>query len=321
MSKNKLRAGVIGVGHLGKHHARIYNSLPDIELTAIADINQVNLDSNAALYSCQAFRDYTAMFDLVDLVSVAVPTTDHFKVASEFLEKGKHVLVEKPITATVEQGRKLVDLANALDRVLMVGQSERFNPAIYAVSNQIHDPKFIEIHRLGPFTSRATDVDVVLDLMIHDVDLILSWVKDRVSGIQAMGVPVLCNRIDIANARIEFDHGCTANLTASRVSMQSTRKARVFQGDSYVSIDCLNQRVDYYRRRAGTVPVVSPMDMIEVVPFEIEKIEPLSAELQSFVKAVSTGKDPSVTGEAGLNALEICCQINEIIKTKLDLQS
>ncbi len=316
MSNRILKAGVIGVGHLGRHHARIYHGLENVELIGIADINKDARDRITSQFHCEGFTQFEDLIPKVDLVSVAVPTTEHFKVASRCLEAGIHVLVEKPITSTVEEGKTLVNLANAKNVILMVGQSERFNPAVSAASEIVSDPKFIEVHRLGPFSSRATDVDVVLDLMIHDIDLILSWVKSDVAEIRASGVPVLTNRIDIANARIAFSTGCIANLTASRISIQATRKVRVFQENRYLSIDCMAQTINCYRRKDGEIPSDNPMSAIEPIFFNIEKIEPLVAELSSFVTSICKSCRPPVSGEAGLNALEVCTQISHIIKCR-----
>ncbi len=318
MKAGPIRVGVIGVGHLGRHHARIYHALPDAELVFIADTNAKNLAENAAKYPCKAVDDFRKMLDQVDAVSVAVPTTEHYPIADACLKNSVHVLVEKPITGTVDQGTRLVRLAEDKKLILMVGQSERFNPAIAAVINEVSDPKFIEVHRLGPFSTRATDVDVVLDLMIHDVDLILNWVDSEVEEIRAMGVPVLSERLDIANARIQFKSGCTANVTASRISMQATRKVRIFQEDQYLSIDCLNQEISCFRRRKGEIsPQMNPMSLIEPVSFNIEKIEPLRAEISAFVQSIQQNRLPPVTGRAGLKALTVCENISAEIRKNL----
>ncbi|MBN1552340.1 Gfo/Idh/MocA family oxidoreductase, partial [bacterium] len=234
-----------------------------------------------------------------------------------FLKTHIHVLVEKPITENLDDGKLMIETAKNNNLVLMVGQSERFNPAISAVSGFIKDPRFIEVHRLGPFTTRAIDVDVVLDLMIHDVDLILKWVDSDIIEIRAMGVPVLSDRIDIANARIEFQSGCTANITASRISMKSTRKVRVFQPESYVSIDCMNQTIDCFKKRGGSVDSSQPMNLIEPVQFSIDKVEPLKAEITAFIESVKGLTPPPVPGEAGLKALDVCQQITHLIRSKL----
>lgn len=318
-SSGKLRAGVVGVGHLGRHHARIYNEIADVELVGVADVNETSLNGITSKFNCKGYSDFRDLIEDVDLVSVAVPTTEHFAVAGPFLAAGKHVLVEKPITSTVDEGDRLVRQARENDRVLMVGQSERFNPAIASASEFVKFPRFIEVHRLGPFTTRATDVDVVLDLMIHDIDLILNWVSSEIVDVRASGVPVLTQKIDIANARLEFADGCNANITASRISLQATRKVRVFQKDSYISIDCMNQGISCFRRKAGEVPTDNPMAAIEPVPFTIEKVEPLFSEISAFVQAVQ-GKIPApVPGTAGLKALEVCTIISDLIKKNIEL--
>jgi predicted dehydrogenase len=320
MKPDILRAGVVGIGHLGRHHARIYHELEGVELRAVADLNSEAVSQCHEKFGCKTVTHFKDLMDEVDIVSIAVPTTSHYEVAVEFLKAGKHVLVEKPITSTVDQGRELVDLANDNNLILMVGQSERFNPAIASVISHVSDPKFIEVHRLGPFSTRATDVDVVLDLMIHDVDLILNWVNSDVYEIRAMGVPVLSNRIDIANARIQFASGCTANITASRISLKATRKIRIFQRDNYLSIDCLNQEISCFRRRKDIQQPANPMDMIEPVFYKIEKIEPLKSEISSFVHAVRKDHAPPVTGEAGLKALDVCQKISAEIRRNLEKQ-
>ncbi len=316
MTTGKLRAGVIGVGHLGRHHARIYHQLDNVELVAVSDLSESSAQTIAQQYHCRAERDYRSFLQDVDLVSVAVPTTAHYEVARQCIEAGVHVLVEKPITATIEEGVILIESARQRGVVLMVGQSERFNPAVAAATSLISDPRFIEVHRLGPFPSRATDVDVVLDLMIHDVDLILHWVRSDVTDIRSNGVNVLTNRIDIASTRIEFASGCVANLTTSRISLQATRKVRVFQPSLYLSIDCLNQQVSGYRKLEGTLDS-DPMSSIQPVPFTIERIEPLVSELRAFTQSVRDQTNPPVPGEQALKALDLCQQVSDCIRRNI----
>ncbi|MBN1355632.1 Gfo/Idh/MocA family oxidoreductase [bacterium] len=309
-----LRAGVIGVGHLGRHHARIYHQLPQTDLVAVSDINESQGRSIASQYQCAWVRNCEDLIGKIDLASIAVPTTDHSHIAARMLDAGIHVLVEKPITSEIEDGRAIVEKASENGLILMVGQSERFNPAITAASALVADPRFIEVHRLGPFSTRATDVDVILDLMIHDIDLILNWVRSDLTEIRAMGVPVLSDRIDIANTRLQFENGCTANVTASRISLTATRKVRIFQPDSYISVDCLNQSVSCFRRKISAVPDADPMAMIEPVPVKVEQTEPLVSEIGAFVDAVAGHSDVPVPGEAGLNALEVCHRISREIR-------
>jgi predicted dehydrogenase len=316
----QLKAAVIGVGHLGQHHARIYHQLPKTDLVAVSDIDARRGSDIASKFGCGFSENFSDLLGSVDLVSIAVPTTEHFTVASEFLNAGVHVLVEKPITALVSDGKKLIESAEKNSLVLMVGQSERFNPAVAAVSDYVKDPRFIEVHRLGPFSTRATDVDVVLDLMIHDIDLILNWVKSDLTEIRAMGVPVLTDRIDIANARLQFESGCTANITASRISMKATRKVRIFQPEAYISVDCMNQSIGCFRRKSGSVPMEDPMAMIEPVPIVVDKVEPLVAEISAFIDAVHMHERPPVPGEAGLNALDVCHRISEEIQNSISNQ-
>ncbi len=316
MNIEKLRAGVIGVGHLGRHHARIYHQLDNVELVAVSDLSDSAAQMIAQQYHCRAERDFRSFLKDVDLVSVAVPTTAHYEVARQCIDAGVHVLVEKPITATIDEGTKLIESAREKGVVLMVGQSERFNPAVAAATSLICAPRFIEVHRLGPFPSRATDVDVVLDLMIHDVDLILHWVNSDVADIRSSGVNVLTNRIDIASTRIEFKSGCVANLTTSRISLQATRKVRVFQPNLYLSIDCLNQQVSGYRKLEG-VPDSDPMSSIQPVPFTIERIEPLVSELRAFTQSVRDRTNPPIPGEQALKALDLCQKVSDCIRKNI----
>lgn len=317
MSNKRLRVGVIGVGHLGRHHARIYHELEHVDLIAVSDLSDTEAQTIAKQFNCRAERDYRSFLPDVDLVSIAVPTTSHYQVAADCIESGVHVLIEKPITATIEQGSRLIENAKNKGVVLMVGQSERFNPAVAAATSLVDDPRFIEVHRLGPFPSRATDVDVVLDLMIHDVDLILHWVKSKIKSIHSSGVPVLTSRIDIASTRLEFESGCVANLTTSRISLQATRKVRVFQPNLYLSIDCLNQQVSGYKKLQSALTANDPMSSIQPIPFTINRVEPLVAEITAFTHSVRDLTIPPVPGEEALRALELCHQVSACIEQNL----
>ncbi len=300
-----LRAGVIGVGHLGQHHARLYATLPDSTLVGVTDQDLGRARTIAERHGAQTFERAQDLLKTVDVVSVAVPTSSHYAVAKACLEAGKHVLVEKPIAVLPDEAEELVELAKAKGCKLQVGHSERFNPIMRSMRPHIHRPAFIESHRLGPYSERGTDVDVVLDLMIHDLDLVLSLNPGPVEEVRAAGVPVLSSKIDIANARIQFQHGCVANLTASRVSLGKMRRFRVFQRDSYVSMD-LQSRQGIVGRRSG--------DRGATPGFAIEEFkggdeEPLKLQLESFLHAVRTGACPIVSGEDGAAALVVAHQV------------
>lgn len=300
-----LRAGVIGVGHLGQHHARLYASLPGCTLAGVTDYDPARAKVIADRHGAQAFGGVEDLLREVDVVSVAVPTSAHYAVAKICLNAGKHVLVEKPIAVEPAQAQELVDLAKAQDCRLQVGHSERFNPIMLAMRPQILRPAFIECHRLSSFSERGTDVDVVLDLMIHDLDLVLSLNPGAVEEVRAAGVPVLSATIDIANARIQFASGCVANLTASRVSLNRMRRMRVFQRDRYVSIDFQTRQGMVSRRaaRAGERPTV------EIEEFKGNDDEPLKLQLASFLEAVRHGSRPLVSGDDGGAALDVAHQV------------
>lgn len=301
----KLRAGVIGVGHLGQHHARLYASLPGCILAGVTDHDPARAKLIADRQGARAFHSVDDLLGEVDIVSVAVPTSAHYAVAKTCLAAGKHVLVEKPIAVEPWQAQELVELAKTQGCRLQVGHSERFNPIMLAMRAQIQRPAFIESHRLGSFSERGTDVDVVLDLMIHDLDLVLSFNPGAVEDVRAAGVPVLSSTIDIANARIQFQSGCVANLTASRVSLNRMRRMRVFQRDRYVSIDFQTRQGMVSRRavRAGERPTV------EIEEFKGTDEEPLKLQLASFLEAVRQGSRPLVSGEDGAAALDVAHQV------------
>lgn len=301
----KLRAGVVGVGHLGQHHARLYAALPDSTLIGVTDQDRGRARLIADQHGAQVFEELSDLLKAVDVVSIAVPTSAHYGVARACLEAGKHVLVEKPIAVKPAEARELVDLAKAKGRRLQVGHSERFNPIMQAMRPHIRRPAFIEGHRIGPYSERGTDVDVVLDLMIHDLDLVLSLNPGPVEEVRAAGVPVLSSTIDIANARIQFQSGCVANLTASRVSLAKMRRLRVFQRDSYVSID-FQSRKGIVGRRSGE-PGQKPGFAIEECKGSDD--EPLKLQLESFLRSIRTGSTPVVSGEDGAAALAVAHQV------------
>jgi len=305
-----MRAAVIGVGHLGRHHARILASLPGITLAGVVDTNRDRASQVAAEHGTQAFGAFREMSGRVDLVVVAVPTESHAAVALPLIEAGVHALIEKPIAQTVAEADALIAAAKKAGAVLAVGHSERFNPAVTAARPYVRDPRFIEVHRLGIFPDRSLDIDVVLDLMIHDLDLILSLVPSEVEGVEAVGVPVLTPKMDIANARIRFANGCIANLTASRISREPVRKIRFFQRDSYVSIDTASREVEIYKLvpHAGTLPTIGGGKL------DVAGDEPLKRELEDFVAAVRNGGAPAVTGEQGRSALALAIRIVDLME-------
>ncbi len=307
----KLRVGVIGVGHLGQHHARLYANLPGAVLVGVADIDHARAQAIAERFGAKAYPDCSSLLTQVEAVSVAVPTSAHHAIVKACLEADTHVLVEKPIAVTREEAQELIELAKRRKRVLQVGHIERFNPAIRAIRPHIGKPGFIECHRLSPFGERGTDVDVVLDLMIHDLDMILSFNPGPVEEVRAAGVPVLSSTIDIANARIAFREGCVANLTASRVSATRMRKLRLFQRDAYISVDYQARQGVIFRRRAGR----SGRPEIHSEAVQTVDEEPLKLQLESFLQAAATGAAPLVSGEDGAAALDLAHQVLEAIQT------
>ena len=300
-----MRVAVVGVGHLGKHHARILASLPGVELTAVVDTNQARAEEIAAANGTRALMRATSLIGMVDAVSIAVPTEQHLAVALPFLEAGTGVLVEKPMARSLEEADLMIAAAAKSGAVLAVGHTERFNPAVEVARPMLTDPRFIEVHRLGTFPERSLDIDVVFDLMIHDLDVVLSLVHSEVESIEAVGVPVLTGRVDIANARLRFANGCIANLTASRISRDRVRKIRFFQPTAYVSIDYGAQKVEMYRLVKGEGPKPS----IEGGDIPVTNEEPLKRELADFVDAVANKRAPHVDGAQGRRALEIATRI------------
>lgn len=312
MITNKIRVAVVGVGYLGEHHARIYSSMEDVELVGVVDIIKERADNVAARYSSRAFYDYREILDKVQAVSIAVPTLLHYPVAMDFIRQNRDVLIEKPITTTIEEADSLISEADRRGALVQVGHVERFNSAFRTMRSFIHNPKFIEAHRIGPYVGRGIDVDIILDLMIHDIDIILSAVKSDLIDLRAIGVPVLTNHIDIANVRLEFASGCIANLTASRVSREKMRKIRIFQPDAYISLDYGQQSMAIYRRALENgIPRITGEEI------QAEKEEPLLAELRSFIHAVQKRSKPVVTGSDGREALKIALSIIEDAKKRL----
>ncbi len=284
-----VKVGVAGVGHMGKEHARIYSELQEAELVGVHDSNPDTARKIAAKCKTRAFGSLEEMVDAVDAASIVTPTTTHLAIAEPFLKRGKHVLVEKPIAMNTEEARKLVDLAEKHGAKLAVGHVERFNPVLVALEERLGRPRFIEAHRLSPYPGRSTDIGVVMDLMIHDLEIILHLVRSPVTSVDAVGVPVLSKGEDIANARIRFANGCVANLTTSRISPEKLRKIRVFQDDAYLSLDYMKQEGEIYKRLDGKIT----RDKIPVM-----KGEPLKNQLAEFVMNVRENTDPRVAGGA-----------------------
>jgi len=313
---NSLRAAVIGVGYLGRFHAQKYAALPDVELVGVVDAHPDTARRVAAELGVPAFTDYRELLGAtprVDLVSVASTTETHHAVARDCLAAGVHVLAEKPITVTVAQADELIALADARRLVLQVGHLERFNPAWLAVRDKIKQPVFIEAHRMAPFKARGIDVSVVLDLMIHDLDLILPLVGSPLTDLRASGVSVLTDGIDIANARLEFANGCVANLTASRTSTASLRRLRVFQHHEYISIDFGDRRIGISRKREALIEGEPPLD---TETFQQPPGDALMTEIQAFVDAVRRGTRPVVSGREGRDALAVALDIDRMIAAR-----
>jgi predicted dehydrogenase len=302
-----MRTAVVGVGYLGRFHAQKYATLTNSELVGVADPSPSARDAVAAELGVNAYADYRELLGRVDAVSIVTPTQYHYRVAREFLEAGAHVLVEKPMTATVAEGEDLIDAARRAGRILQVGHLERFNAAVQAVQPLLTVPRFIESARLAPFKQRGTDVDVVLDLMIHDIDLILSIVRSPVVAVDAIGSSVFSKEIDIANARLRFANGCVANATASRVSLKTERRLRLFQDDAYVSMD-LHQKVLTVIRKGDGVGA-DGMPRVAIDETSYEQGDALRTEIEAFLDAAATGCAPAVTGEDGLLALRTAVSI------------
>ena len=308
-----MRAVVVGVGHLGKHHARILAALPGVTLAGVVDTDIERASQVAAERETKAYADVSLVPGKIDVAVVAVPTESHARIARALIESGVHTLVEKPIAQTVAEADDLIAAAKSRGVVLAVGHSERFNPAVMAARPHVKDPRFIEVHRLGQMPGRSLDIDVVLDLMIHDLDLILSLVPSEVEGVEAVGVPVLTPRIDIANARLRFANGCIANLTASRISREPVRKIRFFQQDAYLSIDTAAREVELWR----LVPQPTGVPAIGGGKLEVAGDEALKSELEDFLGAVRDGRAPAVSGEQGRAALALATRIVELMGPQL----
>jgi predicted dehydrogenase len=314
-TEKKIRVGVVGIGHLGTYHLQKYAKIDNCDITSVSDTQQDKSQKAADLYSCAAFTDHRDMLGKVDAVSIAVPTGEHFAVARDFLAAGVDVLIEKPICATVEEADELLALASKNKLILQVGFVERFNPAIMALDSVITRPLFIEVHRLHPFFERGTDVDVILDLMIHDLDLVLKFVNAPLAGVEAVGVPILSDKIDIANVRLTFTTGCIANLTASRISAKTMQKIRFFGPSGYHSVDCQKREI------LSLSKIVDGDGKQQIVQDRVDvgSHDPLEEEVRSFVNAILTRSQPLVSGEAGRRSLALAIEILQKMKTHEDL--
>jgi len=303
-----MRAGVIGTGYLGRLHARILTEIPEVTAAGFVELNDEVASEVAANLNLKRFDSVAALAKEIDCAVVATPTTTHYDVAAELLEAGVDVMIEKPITPTPDEARKLIALAQSRGRIIQVGHVERYNPAVTAIADLVRDVRYLEAERLGVFVSRSLDVDVLLDLMIHDINLVQSLLHQEVREIRAVGVPVLTHKVDIANVRLELANGAVANLTASRVSQERVRKVRLF-GDAYISIDTREQEVKGYRLEGRSI-----------VPLEInvEKKEPLRAELESFLECVRDRKRPVVSGEDGLAAVDLAIRVAAAIEESME---
>jgi predicted dehydrogenase len=305
----KLRTAVIGVGYLGQFHAEKYAQLEGSDLVAVVDADRARADEIATKLGTRGLTDYRELIGMVDAVSIVVPTQLHYEVARAFLEQGTHVLLEKPITVTLDEADALIGIAREKQAVFQVGHLERFNPVVMALDGLLTKPGFIESIRIAPFKPRGTDVNVVLDLMIHDIDIIQNMLKSPVKQINSIGAPVFTNEADIANARILFENGCVANVTASRISLKSERKMRVFQPDSYISVDFQNKKLAVFRKGEGEMFPGVPNVAMDERSFEAG--DALKSEIIAFLDAIATGKPPVVSGADGRQALETALMINK----------
>lgn len=308
---SEIRTAVIGVGYLGRFHAQKYSELKNSSLLAVVDKDIESAQKVAKEVGCNVCTDYHDLLGKVDAVSIVVPTDLHYEVAAEFLKHKTHVLVEKPITTTTEQADELIELANSNKCILQVGHLERFNPAVVAIEKEISEIRFIESHRLAPYNPRGTEVSVILDLMIHDIDIILDLVNSEVKSIDASGTPVLSNDFDIANARIVFKNDCVANVTASRVSNKTDRKMRIFKNDAYLSVDFQNRELATYKKGSGEMYPGVPN--IDIQKDTFEKSDALKSEIDHFLYCIETNSTPKVTGQDAKRALLTAIQISELL--------
>ncbi|MEE9614643.1 MAG: Gfo/Idh/MocA family oxidoreductase [Thermodesulfobacteriota bacterium] len=313
-TRTKIRAGVVGTGYLGRFHAEKYAELEGVELVGVADLDLEKAREVAAKVSTEPFPSHKDLLDRVDAVSVVTPTETHHEIGMDFLSKGVDVLIEKPIAVTAEEAGALIEEAEKRGAVLQVGHLERFNSAVVALEGKLTAPMFIEAHRLSTFTTRALDVDVVLDLMIHDIDIILNLVDADVEAVEAVGIPVISDKVDIANARLKFTNGCVANVTASRVSNERLRRTRLFQPDAYIAIDYAAQHISISRRMKGEEGGPPAIVREEL---DIERKDSLMEEIKSFIECSAGKKAPLVSGRDGRRALEVAHRIQESVDSSM----
>ena len=323
---SKLKTAVVGVGALGRHHLRWMSQLTDSELIGVYDIDQTRCQEYADEYKIKAFESLTQLADEVDAVSIVVPTTAHYEIASQLIKAGVHCLIEKPVTLKMDQAQELITLAEKHDVKVTVGQIERFNPAVIALTKTDLNPSFIEAHRLAGFDPRGTDVAVILDLMIHDIDLVLSFVKSPIKDIQASGVAVISDRIDIANARLTFENGCVANLTASRISLNPMRKLRLFQKSGYYSLDLSKKQADMYSLASQDetaegfrMPLGKSGKDVIYNKIEDNGADMLGAELESFLTAIKNNSDVAVSVFQASEALRVALEVEKICQESVRL--
>ena len=303
----KLKVGVVGVGYFGQFHVEKYIKMDGVELVGVVDVDTSRAKEIGKRYRTQSFFHHADLFNKVQAVSIAVPTPFHYSMTKDFFLQGIDVLLEKPISSTLEEADELIGLAESKGLIFQVGHLERFNGALSGIEGRVKNPLFIESHRLGPFTGRGADVDVVLDLMVHDLDVILSLVNSRVKQFQAIGIPILTQYSDIANARIEFENGCVVNLTASRVSKEKIRKTRIFQSDGVLSIDYLSQKLSFSKKVTPLKKGGSPEMLTEEIP--VKKTDPLKAEIHSFLQSVRDREKARISGLDGKRALEMVLRL------------
>jgi len=303
----KIKIGVVGVGYFGQFHAEKYAKIEETDLVGVVDIDAFRAKEIAKRYRAQPFEHHTDLFNKVQAVSIAAPTPFHYSITKDFFLKGIDVLLEKPISNTLEEADELTGLAESKGLIFQIGHLERFNGALSGIEERVHHPRFIESHRLGPFSGRGAEVDVVLDLMIHDLDILLTLVKSRVKSLQAVGIPILTPYPDIANARIEFENGCIASLTASRVSKEKVRKTRIFRPEEILSVDYLSQKLSLSRKQRPLKEGKAPEMVMEEIP--VNKIDLVEAEIRSFLQSVRSRKPARVSGLDGKRALELALQI------------
>ncbi|MEN8262567.1 MAG: Gfo/Idh/MocA family oxidoreductase [Nitrospirota bacterium] len=305
-----IRVGVIGVGSIGVHHARIFSDIKDVKLIGIVDTNTEKAREIALKYHCEAYNSYLDIIDSVDAVSIAAPTTLHFRIGSDFLKHNKNILIEKPITTTIEEAEILISEAEKRNLVLQVGHLERFNAGVSMISNMVDKPQFIESQRLSPFLGRSVDVDVTLDLMIHDIDIILSLVNSEITDLRATGAKVLTDNIDVAHAWIEFENGCIAEAVTSRIADDKVRKLKVYQQNAFLDLDYQSQKITCYKKNSGNVgkEIKKPKEK-----------EPLKEQLISFIDCVKKGTKPLVSGHEGREALKVALKVSGLVNQGLSI--